>query len=161
MKILFLDIDGVCNCAKSAGKYKWRGFIGIDPYMALLVDRIIHATGCEVVLSSTWRLNEESRDEVRSQVCKFIDTTPQLLRSMSNGGFINGEDYDGKGGYQSAGRGYEIQDWLDKHPEVTKYAILDDDSDMLARQIPNFFKTTWEDGLTDEIAAKVIAHFNS
>lgn len=158
MKVLFLDIDGVVNCSKTMQRH--RGVIGIDPYMALLVDRIVQATGCEVVLSSTWRLWPETREEVKRQVCQFIDTTPQLLRSMSNGGFINGEDYDGKGGYQSASRGYEIQDWLDRHPEVTQYAILDDDSDMLAQQKPNFFKTTWDDGLNEEIANRVIAHLN-
>ena len=35
-------------------------------------------------------------------------------------------------------RGEEIQDWLDKHPEVEDYAILDDDSDMLEHQFKKF-----------------------
>jgi membrane-bound lytic murein transglycosylase MltF len=41
---------------------------------------------------------------------------------------------------------------------VERYAILDDDTDMLPEQLPNFFQTTWEEGLTEEIAEKVIAH---
>ena len=113
--------------------------------MVLLVDRIIQATGCQVVLSSTWRLHPESRAQVERWVCKFIDVTPEFVRSLSEG----------------AVRGNEIQDWLDKHPEVTRYAILDDDPDMLEEQLPNFFKTTWEKGLTEEIMEKVIAHLNA
>jgi hypothetical protein len=35
-------------------------------------------------------------------------------------------------------RGQEIQEWLDKHPEVEDYAILDDDSDMLPEQFCKF-----------------------
>lgn len=53
-------------------------------------------------------------------------------------------------------RGDEINDWLAKHPEVDKYAILDDDSDFYDDQ--PLFKTTFKDGLTDEIAEAVIEH---
>lgn len=35
-------------------------------------------------------------------------------------------------------RGEEIKDWLDNHPEVEDYAILDDDSDMLPEQFCKF-----------------------
>lgn len=121
--------------------------IGIDPYMALLVDRIIQSTGCKVVLSSTWRLFEPSREEVRKQVCDFIDVTPRLFSGV----------------YAPHERGHEIKDWLDRHPEVTRYAILDDNSDMLPEQLPNFFKTEWfgDGGLNQEIADRVIAHLNA
>lgn len=136
MKILFLDIDGVVNCATTMQRH--RGFIGIDPVMAFMVGKIQLDTGCEVVLSSTWRLDERSRAEVRKQVVKFIDCTPNHRHETNRGG--------------------EIQAWLDAHPEVTKYAILDDDSDMLPSQIPNFFKTSWQTGITEEIARKVTEH---
>ena len=58
-------------------------------------------------------------------------------------------------------RGDEIQEWLDEHPEVEKYAIIDDDDDMLPEQEENFFQTDFQTGLTDEIAKKVIKHLNS
>lgn len=35
-------------------------------------------------------------------------------------------------------RGQEIQEWLDAHPEVTDYAIIDDDSDMFDHQFEKF-----------------------
>lgn len=141
MKVLFLDIDGVVNCVTTAQRH--RGVIGIDPYMALLVDRIIQATGCDVVLSSTWRLWEESRKEVEKQVCKFIDVTKSMPL---------------KGGSETKERGREINEWLSRHPEVERYAILDDSTDFFPDQ--DLFKTMWSTGLTQEIANEVIAHFN-
>jgi hypothetical protein len=35
-------------------------------------------------------------------------------------------------------RGEEIKEWLDNHPEVEDYAILDDDSDMLPNQMSKY-----------------------
>lgn len=55
-------------------------------------------------------------------------------------------------------RGDEIQAWLDAHPEVTKYAILDDDCDMLPSQLHSFFRTDVAQGLTQEIADRVEQH---
>lgn len=142
MKVLFLDIDGVVNCVTTAQRH--RGVIGIDPYMALIVDRIIQATGCDVVLSSTWRLWEESRKEVERQVCKFIDVTKSMPL---------------QGGSETHERGKEIAEWLSRHPEVERYAILDDSTDFIPGQ--PLFKTMWSTGLTQEIANEVIAHLNT
>lgn len=142
MKVLFLDIDGVLNCATS--NWQHRGFIGIDPYMVAILNRVLEKTGAQVVLSSTWRLGEQSREEVRQQVVDFIDVTPSLRRPSD------------KGFHDYPERGLEVKDWLDRHPEVTCYAILDDDSDFLPDQ--PLFKTTWEEGLTQEIADKIVAH---
>lgn len=47
---------------------------------------------------------------------------------------------------------------LDAHPGARRYAILDDSSDFLWGQ--HLFRTTWAEGLTDEIADQVIAHLN-
>lgn len=133
-KILFLDIDGVCNSAAFARQGKQGGILGIDPVAAARVKRIIKETGCKVVLSSTWRLEEDTREQVRREVADFIDVTPNM-----------------PGVY----RGVEIAAWLHGHyAEVDNYAILDDDSDFLAGQ--PLFQTTWEHGLTDDIANKVI-----
>jgi hypothetical protein len=48
--------------------------------------------------------------------------------------------------------------WLDQHPDVTRYAILDDDSDFYADQ--PLFKTAWQTGITDEIAQQVTEYLN-
>lgn len=148
MKVLFLDIDGVCNSAeyaerrfKETGK---GGLLGIDQILAKRVRRIVKETDCKVVLSSTWRLYPNARDQVRRDVVGFIDVTPNFQAGEQNG---------------RTERGYEIQDWLDRHQEVEVYAILDDDNDFLKDQW--LFKTTFKEGLTEKIAANVIAHLNS
>lgn len=141
MKVLFLDIDGVCNCASTNFKTDhWP----LDRYMAFLVGKIQLETDCKVVLSSSWRIHPEGVATVEKHIVPVLDRTCSSW-------------YDRENDHHSL-RGEEIQKWLDEHPEVTTYAILDDDSDMLESQLPNFFKTSWQEGLTDEIAQKVIEH---
>lgn len=143
MKVLFLDIDGVCNSAAWAkqGNSMWHG---TDPDAVSLVRKIIKETGCKVVLSSTWRLYPEARDVVRRNVCYYIDCTKDLQAGAKRG---------------VVERGVEVQEWLDRHPNVTQYAILDDDADFLPCQW--LFKTSFDKGLTEETAEAVISHLNA
>src|SRR5215469_15169707 len=55
--------------------------MAIDPAMAALVQRIVRNTGCEIVLSSSWRFFQNGRDEVERKICKFADITPILHAS--------------------------------------------------------------------------------
>lgn len=136
MRVLFLDIDGVVNSEEYARERAKGGMLDFDPKLVAKVNEIIDRTGCAVVLSSTWRLSEDLREQVRSGVCHFIDVTA---------------DFPGKP------RGIEVAHWLAQHPEVRQYAILDDDSDFMPGQ--HLFKTTFAKGLTDEIKDDVIKHF--
>lgn len=138
MKVLFLDIDGVVN-SRDSTVFK-NSLWPLDPYKAFLIGKIQLDTGCEVVLSSSWRHHSDGVAQVEERIVKLLDKTPDLPGGI---------------------RGNEISQWLRQHPEVDTYAILDDDSDMLALQKPNFFKTTFETGLTDEIAKQVIEHLNA
>lgn len=145
MKVLFLDIDGVCNSADYMRRINKQSFWhDTDPDAVKLVKQIIKETGCLVVLSSTWRLYPEARAVVKRDVCHFIDCTKDLQRGAKRG---------------VVERGVEVQEWLDRHPSVTQYAIIDDDSDFLPHQW--LFKTTWEKGITEDIAQAVIAHLTA
>lgn len=144
MKVLFLDIDGVCNSLEYAIRNNMNLWHATDPELVKLVRRIIDETGCKVVLSSTWRLYPEAREVVKRDVCSFIDCTADMQAGAKRG---------------IVARGEEVQAWLDAHPEVTQYAILDDDNDFLPSQW--LFKTTFEKGLTEDIADAVIAHLNA
>jgi len=148
-KILFLDIDGVLNSKETVTRSsRCKSIIGIDPYLVSIFNRIIFATDAEIVLSSTWRKSKSSRDEIRKRVMPFIDVTPDI--------------YD-----KYAVRGDEVEAWLTKNiggleerkKANLKYAILDDDSDFYIWQ--PLFKSTWEKGLTEDIAKEVIKHLNS
>jgi hypothetical protein len=139
MKVLFLDIDGVVNNERT--RKKSGDFITLDSFMVLRVRRIIQNTGCKVVLSSSWRLFQLGRDEVEKKVCQFDDITPFVRARIT--------------------RGHEILAWLTLHPEIYHYAILDDADSILPEQRANFFQTTWESGLTEDIALAVEKHLTS
>ena len=148
MKVIFLDIDGVLNSEETVKKgiRSDRGYIGIDPFLTAIFNRIIFATDAKIVLSSTWRKLDTSRDEVRRRVMDFIDVTPDT--------FLMGESAWSE-------RGDEIQAWLDHHPEVEKYAIIDDDNRAMEQHGDNYFQTFWNEGLTEGIAATIIQHLNN
>lgn len=145
MKVLFLDIDGVVNCATTTQRH--RGYIGIDPHMAFLVGKIgLDVPDLKVVLSSSWRCTDEGIEEVKRQVGPLHDFTPRSWYSKE-------EDHHSE-------RGEEIQAWLDAHPEVTDYAIVDDDSGGMHLHDGKYFQTYWETGITPEIATSITEHLN-
>ena len=139
LKVLFLDIDGVMNSQETLTRSTRSGSImGIDPFMSFLVGKIKLDTGCEIVLSSSWRHMPDGVKEVESKLGKLYGMTP-----TSNSGI----------------RGNEIKAWLADHPEVTRYAILDDDSDF-DPDMP-LFKTSFAWGLNEEIAKEVTDFLNA
>jgi hypothetical protein len=92
-------------------------------------------TDTKICVSSTWKHHFGTKGYVSTPE-KWEDAF-QLL------GFNPGT-YVGITGDRKTLRGEEIQDWLDKHPEVEDYAILDDDSDMTEEQFSKFHHSdTW------------------
>lgn len=132
---MFLDIDGVVN-SRATTDFR-NNLYPIDKYMAFMVGKIKLDTDCEVVLSSSWRNHPDGVAAVEKAIVPVEDITPNI------GGF----------------RGMEVNMWLVKHgQDVGRYAILDDDSDFWFWQ--PFFKTTFQNGLTEEIAANVTKYLN-
>lgn len=142
MKILFLDIDGVVNHADT---FKKGEHFPLDPYCAFLVGKIQLDTDCDVVLSSSWRHLPDAVEEIKKRVVPLRDITGSCGCRI---------------------RGAEIYEWIQKNVpylerDSLKYAILDDDSDMLLWQKDHFFQTNFRaGGLTKEIAEAVIKHLN-
>lgn len=138
MKVIFLDFDGVINSHQSAhfwhnrrDQSKWENEMYKDwpgtlkeyiaqefcPIALSNVEELIRRVPeLKVVVSSTWRLGEtvESLQKIlhpaKLVADAVIGVTPR---------------FPGKE------RGEEIQAWLDEHPEVTNFVILDDDADMV------------------------------
>lgn len=135
MKVLFLDVDGVLNTFTAGGLY------ALTRSKLRLLEQIVKDTGCEIVLSSTWRKDQYAfRKLVKKLAYRDLNiagTTPVLW---------------------NVPRGEEIDAWLKEHSETTRYAILDDNSDMLDHQLRNFFQTDGDYGLTRTIAYRVIHH---
>lgn len=130
MKVLFLDIDGVLNCETTWERLGdefgiYRAMMGIDfRLVELLKDWLRDHPEVEVVLSSTWRLDERMAAEVKRRGIDFIAMTRNL-----------------------GPRSREIADWLAAHPQVTHYAILDDIPQFAATQQRHFVRTRYVHGL--------------
>ena len=130
MKVLFLDIDGVLNSTRTAAAFggyphKLDELPMFDLVAVGLIQRLC-SNGVQVVLSSAWRLTHEPAEVAKALGLPIIDRTPSLIGP----------------------RGREIAEWLSRHPEVECFAIVDDDSDMLAEQLPRFVRTDGMEGLT-------------
>lgn len=132
-KILFLDVDGVLN------NYKTGGIFTVTKSKLRLLQQIVERTGCEIVLSSTWRLNVMGELDVLKKKLWYrkltiADVTPKFHGS----------------------RGEQIQSWLNQHPDVTAWCIIDDNNGMLNSQFLNFVQTDGMIGMTAYDAEKVV-----
>lgn len=142
-RILFLDVDGVLNHLACWTEMKM-GATPVDPECVARLDRIVEATGAMIVLSSSWR-GPGGLEEVLEEAGALKHRHPTDWRTPR----LHGEDY--------RGRGSEIADWLSRHPEVSIYAIVDDDSDMLPEQKKFFVQTDFHTGgLRDEHVERLI-----
>lgn len=121
MKLIFLDIDGVLNCRHlrrmMSRNVVISGFMGcelselISTERVARLNRLVHATGAQVVLSSQWR-------EVFG-----LERTQAALDDHGAGFTIAGQTPV----LPSGDRSKEIQDFLDGlRPAITKYVVLDD-----------------------------------
>ncbi|GAB2471666.1 hypothetical protein GCM10027082_23930 [Comamonas humi] len=131
MRVLFLDIDGVLNSTRTCvatGGYPQRleDRAGFDWIAIKLLQRLCDSSGIQVVLSSAWRTFNDFKTVAKAFDLPIIDATPVLTGS----------------------RGDEIKAWLDNHVEVTHYAIIDDDPDMLEMQMPYFVQTNGFEGMS-------------
>lgn len=143
MKVIFLDYDGVLNKDRTPFREKDGQYIMAEDELVYRLNLIVDRTDAELVLSSSWRHQREWRAIMKaSGIFKpFLDKTS-----------IDGNELQ---------RGAQIAAWLVNHPEVTKYAILDDfDDDLTKLHGGNFFKTTTAFGLTQEIADAVERHLS-
>ena len=147
--VLFLDFDGVLNSHRwlrisLAERQKRSNHYLIDPVAVALLDRVVLASRCWVVFSSTWRLQydlDDLRELLRrcgmSSADRIIGTTPD--NSALSDGFI----------YTAEGRGKEINRWREENNHVGVFAILDDDGDMEPVQ-DALIQTSFDDGLLEK-----------
>ncbi len=152
MKIIFLDIDGVINPWSGGGERHERigrfGKVAVES-LNLILEAVPEVS---IVISSTWRLDrtlpemKEIFSESGINPDRLVDVTPDLRR------------YEGNIRHDP-GRNEEIQAWLDQHPEVEKFAVIDDvDYEQMEGLEEHFFQTVFEVGLLLEHTGKIINH---
>jgi len=106
--IIFLDFDGVIR-VEGGNDGGWAmPSIDFQPDRMKMISRICEKTGAKIVISSDWR--SDGFDKISRLISPYL--SPHIH-----------EDWATEiRGYRWA----EIERWLSNHPEVTKYAILDD-----------------------------------
>ncbi len=160
MKVVFLDFDGVLNsqdwfyrrlptCEFETREIWERN--AFDPEAIERLNRLLETTKAKVVVSSSWRICrplEKLRAILGYHNFKgeIIDTTPDLHRSDEARYFPETEPVQ---------RGEEIWSWLQRHPEVEAYVILDDSGDM-EPVMDKLIRTSWGLGLQDEHVDRAI-----
>lgn len=120
-RYLFLDIDGVLN--KDNTSERCKGFIGIDTKLKRRFDDWLSGKDVKVVLSSSWRLDQDFVDHLNTLGFNFVGHTKKL-RS----------------------RGDEIEAYVIENG-VERYAILDDCQDFLKEQRKYWVRTSPRHGL--------------
>jgi hypothetical protein len=159
MRILFLDFDGVLNnqgsfIYETRRRDEWEDPTATGPVneslcpicCSNLIYILEHVTDVKIVISSTWR-ELFSLDWLKEKLQSYhidsslvIDVTPQTV---------------------SGHRNREVHMWLDSHPEVTEYVIVDDNLyDGLDLNKGNFVQTHWHEGLTFAKAIDIIVLFD-
>ena len=146
MKVIFLDIDGVLNTSetfkireqieKETGIWK----IEIDEFRVEYLKQIIDETGAKVVLGSTWKKDLENVDD---KIVPIHEKGVGLLNILNKHGI---ELYDIlKKGYDLS-REDLITIWLNEHPNVESFIIIDDETTHLNRFIgKELIKTSFLD----------------
>lgn len=152
MKAIFLDIDGVLN--NRASLKRDCSTLSIDSACLDQLERITKACpDAKVVLSSTWRLFQDHKDFA---IAKLAERGIRIVASTRDLQGIRPVFVE---------RGEEIADFkrfahhvnIDEFPlPISRFVILDDDSDMLDWQKPFYVQTNIDHGLTAELADKAI-----
>lgn len=155
MKILFLDFDGVITIPPT-----WN----IKTDKIKFIKKIVDSTGAKIVVSSSWRCG--CPPTIKETVDKMIGHPKRCPQNRMINWLIDNL-YDCTPCYSTeqyklpfGGRGGEIQAWLNAHPDVENYVILDDDGDMDDSQLFHFVQTNYEDGITDAETERAIKVLN-
>ncbi|HEX2568852.1 MAG TPA: HAD domain-containing protein [Polyangia bacterium] len=149
MRIIFLDLDGVLVTARLLRRITAERESladALDSRAVALLNDLVARADARIVISSSWR-------ELFN-----LDELTQLLGSAGLQGPILDVTPIGlpAAGAKTAVRGHEIQQWLDQHPNVSAFVILDDAAD-LAHLEPWLIRTDIEEGLQPHHVERALA----
>lgn len=148
-RILFLDLDGVCNSApfiaanfavfKQPQQKTYMIIEHLDVDAIKRINQITDTTGAEIVISSAWRK---------------AYPLPRLIEILKQKGLTGSVVGDTPILYTA--RGLEIQAWMDANNlQAEDIAIIDDMDDMV-HLTPRLVKTTFSYGVLDSHVPQAI-----
>ena len=139
--VLFLDVDGVLHphCSNSvicSGQMESPLFL---PTCMSLLQEIIRETGACIVLSTAWRIHDETRNRLMAKLLEWklpvwIGVTRQLPGQQ---------------------RPREILEWVDKHQPTTWVAVDDWPLHQAHRMHGHFVQTRSRTGLEHDTATRI------
>jgi HAD domain in Swiss Army Knife RNA repair proteins len=132
MKVIFLDIDGVLNCEKTPNPRKFPYVV--NKKLLARLQKLLERTEAKVVLSSSWRLDPIALFAAKHWRVPFMDVCPNMLKKS---------------------RRDEVLTWIAHHPNVSRYAIIDDEDDELD-ELP-LFQPSCKTGITVEGVEKYLS----
>lgn len=120
----------------------------LDPLCIERINLICEKFGAKVVVSSDWRISSGWQNRLeRAGLKNIIDKTPVTV-------------FGSYGKTYHFTRGEEIQMWLEWHPNISNYVIVDDRDDMQQDQLDHFVKVNPYRGFTDEDMKKAMMILN-
>lgn len=161
--VIFLDIDGVLNEEDYCDKRK------VHEERVERLAKIVHTTGAEIVLSSSWRRGvitwyyyEDNRYQ-NDPPSQLLNLLGKYHMSISD---ITADLYSGH-----LARPLEVRTWLTNRPELQNFVILDDEDFWSWNWLNRFFVKTridkkngrlteWIQGLNDENVQQAIEILN-
>ena len=115
-KVIFLDFDGVLNSERYLEESYSRG-VALDPTRLALLRELVYATDSRIVLTTSWREHWSIVgflcDDVGNEISRLFHDAGMYIDDKTPGRLRN--------------RYEEIAAWLQEHPEVKQYVVLDDE----------------------------------
>lgn len=161
MKVIFLDVDGVLNSAKTILSDE-----SLEGDLIRNLADIVKETGAKIILTSSWRISPSSLRVLMDALMWFdlsISGCTQEGVDIRDFEHTRFEGITPTRRYRSPDtftydRGAEIAMWLLQHDfDVEKFVILDDAADDIINWFSKeFVEINFTKGLTKEDAAKAI-----
>lgn len=157
MKILFLDIDGVCN--KGHCFDPSQGCRSIQWELVQHLNEVVNQTDCRLVISSAWRDYIYSGHYSLAGFGHMLRTHGLLPPCGAADVVVGVTEKDTREFGRCNDRAKQCKNWLQENSylEITHYAAVDDVSHEFAKYDIPFVKTDPDVGLTEELANKLIA----